>query len=158
MKYQKINEFDFANGEGVRLSIFVSGCEHRCAGCYNESTWDSNDGIDFTEETLRDVLTSLEQHDGLSLTGGDPLYPSNREAILRICKAVKERYPDKDIWMWSGYKLSHVYHLEIMNYIDVFIDGRYKRHQPTQKAWRGSDNQILYVRVNDELVIDEERN
>ncbi|AAQ64086.1 anaerobic NTP reductase small subunit [Vibrio phage KVP40] len=158
MKYQKINEFDFANGEGVRLSIFVSGCEHRCAGCYNESTWDPNDGIDFTEETLRDVLTSLEQHDGLSLTGGDPLYPGNREAILRICKAVKERYPDKDIWMWSGYKLSRVEHLEIMNYIDVFIDGRYKRHQPTQKAWRGSDNQILYVRVNDELVIDEERN
>ncbi|AUR85780.1 4Fe-4S single cluster domain protein [Vibrio phage 1.081.O._10N.286.52.C2] len=95
---------------------------------------------------------SLEAHDGLSLSGGDPLHPANRETILNICKSAKEKYPEKDIWLWSGYKLSSVYHLEIMNYIDVFIDGRYKRHQPTMKAWRGSDNQIMYTKVDGELV------
>ncbi|CAM0067557.1 anaerobic ribonucleotide reductase small subunit [Vibrio phage K567] len=152
MKYQAINEFDFANGEGVRLSIFVSGCIHRCAGCYNESTWDVNDGIEFTDETFRSVLSALEHHDGLSLSGGDPLHEDNRKVILDICRAAKELYPGKDIWLWSGYKYNSVYHLEIMNYIDVFIDGKYKRHQPTTKAWRGSDNQIMYVRVDDKLI------
>lgn len=154
MKYQKINEVDFANGEGVRLSIFVSGCIHRCAGCYNESTWDSNDGIEFTSDTLESVLDALEHHDGLSLSGGDPLHTENREQILEICKRAKARYPDKDIWLWSGYKYNSVYHLEIMNYIDVFIDGKYKRHQPTMKAWRGSDNQIMYRRIGDGMRMD----
>lgn len=147
MKYQKIEVCDFVNGEGCRLTLFVSGCEHRCKGCYNESTWDCDDGIEFTDETIDYIVTELDFHDGLSLSGGDPMHPSNREHIVELCKEVRRVWGDeKDIWMWTGYKYRHIKDHEIFNHIDVVIDGKYRHDLPTTKPFRGSDNQeLIYI-------------
>ena len=143
MKYHDIKDCDFSNGPGVRVTIFVAGCNHGCKGCYNESTWNPNSGIEFTNDTLNTILEALQDRDGLSLSGGDPMHPRNRKEILRIIKAVRNKYPEKDIWMWTGYKFEEVKHTEIVKLIDVVIDGRYEQDNPTTKPWRGSDNQEL---------------
>jgi anaerobic ribonucleoside-triphosphate reductase activating protein len=143
MNYDRYYTCDLVNGEGIRLTLFVTGCLHACAGCYNQSTWDRKAGRAFTPKVQQEILDQCARHDGLSLSGGDPLLPHNREAILGLCQAFKARFPDKDIWLWTGYTYEDVADLPIMAYVDVLIDGKFQQDRPTVLPWRGSDNQRL---------------
>lgn len=103
MKYADIKYYDIANGLGVRTSLFVSGCTHRCRGCFNENTWDFNYGNDFTEETIQEILESISPKyiSGLTLLGGEPMEPSNQRALLPLLEQFKKRFPEKNIWCYT---------------------------------------------------------
>ena len=145
MNYAAIKELDIANGPGVRVSLFVSGCRRHCKGCFNRETWDFNYGQEFTSETLQDLerLLSNEHVTGLSILGGDPCEPENREAVLDICKYVRKAFGDsKTIWMWSGYLWEDLKVLPVMKYIDVLVDGPFvERWKDLSLYFRGSQNQ-----------------
>lgn len=141
MNFDRYYTHDLVNGEGIRVTLFVTGCAHACVGCYNQSTWDRKSGLSFTAHIQQELLDACENHDGLSLSGGDPLHPANRDAILELCKAFKQRHPAKNIWLWTGYVYEEIAELDILKYIDVLIDGKYEQDQPTSLPWRGSGNQ-----------------
>lgn len=145
-RYAKYINCDLVNGKGVRCTLFFTGCSHGCKGCHNKSIWSPNVGHKVTEELIEQILDDLEYRDGLSLSGGDPLHYRNVRAATEICRRVKQRYPDKDIWLWTGYKLDDYRFrgLEIFTYLDVVIDGKYERNNPTHKPFRGSDNQRMW--------------
>ncbi len=143
MNYDRYYACDVVNGEGLRLTLFVTGCAHACPDCYNRSTWDRRAGQPFTEAVRDRILDLCAEHDGLSLSGGDPLFPANRTAVADLCRRFKQRYPDKDIWLWTGYRHEEVQHLPLLQDVDVLIDGPYLKDLPTTKPWRGSDNQRL---------------
>jgi anaerobic ribonucleoside-triphosphate reductase activating protein len=107
MNYGEIKKYDIANGEGVRVSLFVSGCTHHCKGCFNKETWDFSFGKPFTEETQASIMDALSHSyiDGLSLLGGEPFEPQNQRALLPFLKKVKQLFPDKNIWCYTGYTL-----------------------------------------------------
>jgi anaerobic ribonucleoside-triphosphate reductase activating protein len=143
MNYDRYYTCDVVNGEGLRVTLFVTGCEHACPGCYNTSCWNRLAGKPFTAEVRDRLLDLCGDHDGLSLSGGDPLLPANREAIADLCRRFKDRYPHKDIWLWTGYLYEEVEGLEWLRDVDVLIDGPYRQDLPTMLPWRGSDNQRL---------------
>lgn len=147
VNYHKIYTCDLSNGEGVRVSLFLSGCSHGCKGCYNTSTWNPKSGEPLTDEIIERILHECANHTGLSLTGGDPLYIRNRSTVLDVCRRFKSRYPEKDIWLWTGYRVEDIESdpivADIFRIVDVVIDGKYEEDNPTQKPWRGSDNQRL---------------
>lgn len=152
MNYQKIYKNDFVNGEGVRTTLFVSGCDHGCPGCYNKTTWNPRGGNPFTEETLEEILEATEPDyiSGLSLTGGDPLYEGNRAAIYNILFKFRKKFGDtKNVWMWTGYTLEEVNNDPLMSRIvglvDVLIDGKFEqdKYDPAL-AFRGSSNQVIH--------------
>lgn len=151
MNYQTIIKDDLINGEGVRCSLFVSGCSHCCAKCFNEKAWDYRSGQEFSTETIDTILAELSKPyiSGLSLLGGDPLMKKNIETILELCKIVKDTYPNKTIWCWSGYTLEEImdnHASPILEYIDVLVDGKFIEAEKNLKLpFRGSNNQrILY--------------
>lgn len=145
--YHKIYKCDLSNGEGVRITIFLSGCIHACEGCYNESTWNPKSGVPLDHETIELLLSDCAMHDGISFSGGDPLHTRNRETVLYISKRFKELYPNKDIWLWTGFEFDDIKNepivSEIFKLVDVVIDGKYDKTKPATKPWRGSDNQNL---------------
>lgn len=142
--YATIKPCDIANGPGVRVSIFLSGCTHHCFGCFNESAWDFNYGQEFTSSTL-DYVLSLLNHDyiqGLTLLGGEPL--DNEETSTWICKEVKKHFPNKDIWLYTGYTFEDKQSLEIMNYVDIVVDGKFVASlKDLMLKFRGSSNQRI---------------
>lgn len=143
MNFDRYYTCDLVNGEGVRVTLFVTGCAHACPGCHNRAIWNRRAGQPFTAAVRDRVLDLCETHDGLSLSGGDPLLPANRAAVADLCRRFKSRYPFKDIWMWTGYRYEDVRDLAWLRDVDVLIDGRYLRDQPTVEPWRGSGNQRL---------------
>ncbi len=154
MNYHHYYPIDVVNGEGTRCTLFVSGCEHKCVGCHNASTIKPESGHLYTEELEARILTDLGDarilRDGLSLSGGDPLYPGNLETVLRLVRKVKATYPHKDIWLWTGYTLANLNpaQQQIVDYVDVLIDGPYiQAERDISLAWRGSANQRVYRRV-----------
>ena len=144
MNYLKFTKDDMLNGRGVRLTLWVAGCNHECPKCQNPETWDPSAGKLFTALEGDDILRELSKDyiSGLTLTGGDPLFPANRITLTHICKVCKEKHPDKNIWCWTGYDYEQIKDLPIMEYIDVLIDGRFRPdlYDPKLK-WRGSSNQ-----------------
>ena len=144
MKYNKIRKMDISNGPGVRVSIFFQGCAFHCPNCFNPETWDFNGGKDFTDEVISHILelAAKDYISGLSILGGEPMHPKNIEGTLKLCKAFKDKFKDKTIWIWTGYLFEDLKDKEILNYIDVLVDGRFKEEEysPTIK-WRGSKNQ-----------------
>lgn len=159
MNYSAYYDTDVINGEGTRCTLFVSGCSHGCKGCYNESTWNPNSGKQFTEAMLDQIIADLKdtriKRQGLSLSGGDPLYHRNLPEILLIIRRVKEECPDKDIWLWSGYTLEEIkkntkgmdwiYRKAIVDLVDVFIDGKFEQDKKDPGlAFRGSSNQLIH--------------
>ena len=144
MRYNVIRKMDISNGPGVRVSIFMQGCEFHCKNCFNPETWDFEGGQEFTEETIHKVLDLCQKNEikGLSILGGEPMHPANIEGTTKLAKAFKEKYPDKTIWAWSGFEFEDLKDKEVFHYIDVLVDGQYKDelHDPTLK-WKGSSNQ-----------------
>ena len=145
MRYNVIRKMDISNGPGVRVSVFMQGCAFHCKNCFNPETWDFDGGKEFSQSTINEVLDLCDkpQVKGLSILGGEPMHPNNIEATTKLAKAFKERFPDKNIWAWSGFKFDEdLKDKEVMKYIDVLVDGRYvdELHNPMLK-WRGSSNQ-----------------
>ena len=144
MRYNVIRKMDISNGPGVRVSIFMQGCQFHCKNCFNPETWEFEGGKEFTEETIQKVLDLCQENEikGLSILGGEPMHPTNIEGTTKLAKAFKEKYPDKTIWAWSGFKFEDLKDKDVFQYIDVLVDGQYKDelHDPTLK-WRGSSNQ-----------------
>ncbi|WP_281648706.1 anaerobic ribonucleoside-triphosphate reductase-activating protein [Parendozoicomonas sp. Alg238-R29] len=158
MNYHNYYPLDVVNGEGTRCVLFVSGCEHKCVGCHNASTIKPDSGYPYTEELeqkiLKDLGDSRIHRDGLSLSGGDPLYPGNLEDIGRLVRRAKEMYPEKDIWMWTGYEVQDLNEEQkaVVEYVDVLIDGPYVQEKRSLNLpWRGSSNQRILRRCEGQL-------
>lgn len=156
MNYAAIKKRDIANGIGVRVSLFVSGCTHHCKNCFNRETWDFSFGEKFTEDTENLIFEYLSPSfvNGLSLLGGEPFEPQNQAVLTKFLKKVKEKYPDKDIWCYTGYLFDKEllnesrarceYTDEMLSYIDVLVDGRYIEEQKDiSLQFRGSKNQRI---------------
>ena len=154
MNYGTIKEYDIANGQGVRISLFVSGCTNHCPYCFQPETWDFDYGQPYTKETEKKILDFLQNDfiQGLSLLGGDPFEFSNQEVLVQLCRKAKEKYPQKDIWAWTGFLLDQDLldggkrHREVtdelLSYIDVLVDGPFIQEKKNiQLAFRGSENQ-----------------
>jgi len=156
MNYADIKQYDVANGIGVRVSLFVSGCTHHCKGCFNKETWDFNYGKPFTREAIDRIIAFMEPSyvAGLTVLGGEPFEPQNQEAVLELLKQVKQEYPDKTIWCFSGYlfdkdiveqmaKESETTR-ELLKLIDVIVDGEFVESLKNLKIrFRGSSNQRI---------------
>lgn len=156
VNYAAIKQYDVANGPGVRVSLFVSGCTHHCKNCFNEETWDFDYGSPYTEAETARILEYLKPDyvAGLSVLGGEPFEPSNQEGVLPLLRAVKEAYPDKDIWCYSGYLFDRqiveemceksAVTREMLSYIDILVDGRFVEEKKNLKLrFRGSENQRI---------------
>lgn len=146
MRYNKIRKMDISDGPGVRVSVFLQGCEFNCKNCFNPETHDFNGGKELTPEVIDSIieLGDNENVKGLSILGGEPMHPKNLEATRTIAKAFKEKYPKKDVWVWSGFTWENYLskQTDTLKYIDVLVDGQYvdDLHNPLLK-WRGSSNQ-----------------
>ena len=144
MRYNKIREMDISDGPGIRVSIFMQGCVFHCKNCFNPETWDFTKGEEFTDEVIEHVLDlcKADHIEGLSILGGEPMHPKNREGTILLAKRFKERYPKKTVWVWTGYLFDDIKDTEGIDNIDVIVDGRYKDelHDFLLK-WRGSSNQ-----------------
>ncbi|QOI71077.1 putative anaerobic ribonucleoside-triphosphate reductase-activating protein [Erwinia phage pEa_SNUABM_47] len=155
MNYQTIVKDDLINGTGVRVSLYVSGCSHGCAGCFNESAWDYRSGTPFSTEQINDIRIELSKSyvEGLTLLGGDPLMPKNIDTVLELCRIVKEEFPDKNIWCWTGYTLEQVlsnHAHDALQYIDVLVDGKFEEELKNLKlSFRGSENQRVLFKGKD---------
>ena len=145
MRYNKIRKMDISNGPGVRISIFMQGCTFNCKECFNPETHSFEGGKEFTDETIDRVieLCQNENINGLSILGGEPLHPKNIEGTTKLVKTFKEKLPNKNVWIWSGFSFDgDLKDKEVLKYTDVLVDGRYvdELRNPTLK-WRGSENQ-----------------
>ena len=145
MRYNLIRKMDISNGPGVRVSVFMQGCSFHCKNCFNPETWNFEGGKEFTDDTINQVLelSDKEEIKGLSILGGEPMHPKNIEGTTKLAKAFKEKYPNKNIWVWSGFRFDQdLKDKEVLKYIDVLVDGQYKDelHDFTLK-WKGSSNQ-----------------
>lgn len=141
---------DFINGEGVRTSLWVSGCSHKCKGCFNQKAWSYRYGKEFTDEDMESLKKDLSRNfiSGLSIMGGEPLDPENIDVVKRIIKEVKSCFGEsKDIMVWTGYLFEDLDE-EIKKHVDLIMDGKYDENKPTTKRFRGSDNQRLWKKVN----------
>lgn len=156
MKYADIKKSDIANGLGVRVSIFVSGCTHHCRGCFNQKAWDFNYGKEFNEEATNKIIKELDKPyiSGLSILGGEPLEYVNQQGLLPLVKKIKEKFPQKDIWCYTGYKfeediLDNMYKKwketpELLSYIDVIVDGKFEEeNKKVGLRFKGSTNQRI---------------
>ncbi len=163
MNYATIKKYDVANGPGVRVSLFVSGCTHHCPGCFNAETWDFNYGEPFDSEVMNEIIKALEPSyiRGFTLLGGEPFEYANQQGVLPLLKEIKHRFPHKDIWCFTGYDfekdllgdmvIKWPETSEMLSYIDVLIDGEFKQDlRDLTLRFRGSSNQRI-IRVQESL-------
>ena len=158
MNYASIVRADIANGEGFRVSLFVTGCLRNCPGCFNKQAQDPAFGKLFDDEAKEKIFAELDNEwcKGLSVLGGEPMsrLSDNRAQVIAFCKEVKEKYPDKDIWMWSGYTMEELMSMpdtkEIFKYIDVLVDGPFVQEKKDLSIpFRGSSNQRILHKGTD---------
>ena len=158
MNYGAIKKCDVANGEGIRTTLFVSGCRNRCRGCFQPETWDFNYGSPFTDEVAEEIFATLDNPSvrGLTILGGEPMEPENQEEILPLLRELKRRFPDKTVWLYTGNLYeeltgeagAHPKNLEItaelLSYVDILVDGRYiEEEKSLGLRFRGSKNQRI---------------
>ncbi len=156
MNYGAIKKYDIANGLGVRVSLFVSGCTHYCKGCFNKETWDFNYGKVYNEDTKKEILKALSPSHitGLTLIGGEPMEPVNQRVLVKLAKTVKENFPQKNIWCYTGYTLEKDLLAEsrarcevtdeLLSYIDILVDGEFEEDKRNlMLKFRGSENQRI---------------
>ena len=144
MRYHNITHDDMLNGEGLRVVLWVAGCNHCCKGCQNPQTWDPEGGLLFDDAARTEIFEQLDKDyiSGLTFSGGDPLFPSNRIEIRRIAETVREKYPDKTIWLYTGYRWEDVLHYPVMQLVDVVVDGEFEQDTAdVNLLWKGSANQ-----------------
>ncbi len=154
MNYAAIKPRDIANGPGIRVSLFVSGCRHHCKGCFNPETWSFSYGEEYTPQVQERILTAMEKPyiRGLTLLGGEPFEPENQPHVLGLVKAVRERFPGKTVWCYSGYTLEtdilagklgpKDITMELLSNLDVLVDGEFhEKEKNPQLRFRGSENQ-----------------
>lgn len=144
MRYNTIRQLDIANGKGCRVSLFVQGCSFNCPGCFNTVAKDFSGGKEFTDQTMQLLLelASPPHISGLSILGGEPLHPQNRKDVLEVVKKFKSQYPDKNVWLWTGYSWEDVAEDVIGSGVDVIVDGLFKEElKDLRLKYRGSSNQ-----------------
>ncbi len=149
MNYATIKKNDIANGKGVRVSLFVCGCRHHCKGCFNREAWDFDYGEPFTEKTAEEIFCALEPNyiEGLSLLGGEPMEPENRKELLPFLEEFDRRFPNKNLWCYTGFTLEELLDTDASNllpHIDVLVDGKFIEEQKNHALlFRGSANQRI---------------
>lgn len=152
MNYATIKKNDIANGPGIRVSLFVSGCRHRCKNCFNSEAWDFNYGNKFTDDTIDEIITALKPDyvEGLSLLGGEPFEPENREGLIKLLEAMREKLPNKNIWCYTGFTFEddllngNETVKKMLSMIDVLVDGKFVEElKDASLIFRGSSNQNI---------------
>lgn len=155
MNYHNITTEDMLNGDGLRTVLWVAGCNHHCPFCQNPETHDPCSGIEFDNDAYKELVEDLSKNyiSGLTLSGGDPLYEGNRETLTELVKDIKEHFPKKTIWCYTGFDYEEVKDLEIMQYIDVLVDGKFiEALKDNNLHWKGSSNQrVIDVRETREV-------
>lgn len=144
MRYHNITTDDMLNGDGLRTVLWVAGCTHRCEGCHNPITWDIDGGIPFDEAAEQELFEKLSADyiSGLTFSGGDPLHPRNRDEVTRLARKCREEFPDKTIWLYTGYRWDEIEALDIVPLLDVVVDGEFvKSLLDARLHWKGSSNQ-----------------
>ena len=141
----KIKRYCISNGEGLRTAIFFSGCDFHCPGCFNYELQDPNYGKKYSSEIEKEIFNTINEHiAGISILGGEPLSKYNLETVTQLCSNFKEKFPNKTIWLWTGYTIEEIKTLPILNYIDVLIDGQFKQDEYEYGLlWRGRRNQRI---------------
>lgn len=150
MKYLNILDCSIADGEGVRVVLFVSGCSHHCKGCQNPESWNCNNGKEFTNETKQKLFELLDRDyiDGITYSGGDPLFMTNVETITNLAEEIREKFPNKTQWLYTGFEYKYIEELSIMKYLDVVVDGEYiEELRDITLPFRGSSNQNI-IKLN----------
>ena len=138
MRYHNITKDDMLNGEGLRTVLWVAGCSHNCPGCHNPVTWDVRGGLPFDGAAKEELFAELEK----DYSGGDPLHPANREGIAALAREIRDRYPEKTIWLYTGYDWEQICGLPLLKNIDVVVDGEFIQAQKDNRLhWKGSANQ-----------------
>lgn len=141
------------NGDGLRVVLWVAGCEHHCKNCQNPITWDINGGLELTLHEVKEIFLELRKPhvSGITFSGGDPLHPMNREEIFLLAKWIKSKFPDKTIWLYTGYLFEQVKDLPVMEYIDVLVDGPFIQDlADVTYKWAGSTNQNVWRKIKGE--------
>ena len=155
MRYHNITKDDMLNGDGLRVVLWVAGCEHCCEECHNPVTWDINDGLTFDDDAKNEIFEQLKHSyiSGITLSGGDPLHPGNREDIGKLIDEIKKNYPTKTIWLYTGYEWNEIKDLPFISKTDVVVDGKYEDGlRDIKLMWRGSSNQkVIDVKKSLEL-------
>lgn len=150
MRYHNITKDDMRNGNGLRVVLWVAGCSHCCKGCHNPITWDPNGGLLFDENAKNEIFDQLSKPyiSGITFSGGDPLHAANRLDVRSLMEDIKEKFPDKTIWLYTGDSWEHIYHYSLMEHVDVVVDGEFCMDLLDVKLlWKGSKNQrVIDVR------------
>lgn len=157
MRYHNITKDDMLNGDGLRVVLWVAGCSHACPGCHNPVTWDAEGGLPFDEEAKQEIFAELDKDyvSGITFSGGDPLHEANIMGATALAKEIREKYPDKTIWLYTGYVWKEVKNLEIVKYLDVLVDGEFEEDKKDNTLhWKGSANQFV-IDVKNTLKIGE---
>ena len=144
MRYHNITKDDMLNGDGLRVVLWLAGCTRCCKECHNPITWDPDGGILFDDAAKKEIFSQLEKPyiQGITFSGGDPLHSSNRLDVRELMEEIRQKYPDKTIWLYTGDSWEDVLHYPIMKYVDVLVDGEFKIDQKdTKLLWKGSSNQ-----------------
>lgn len=144
MRYHNITHDDMLNGDGLRVVLWVAGCDHCCKGCQNPTTWDPEGGLLFDEAAKQEIFEQLDKSyiSGLTFSGGDPLFSANRTAVRQLAEEVRAKYPDKTIWLYTGFTWEAVCNDPVMQYVDVLVDGEFQQETfDANLLWKGSANQ-----------------
>lgn len=158
MRFSKIKNNDIVNGIGITLSVWTQGCPHRCKGCFNKETWDFNSGKEFTNDDLNYIISNIDSFNvkrNLSVLGGEPLCPQNVEGVINLCREFKKVYPDKLIYLWTGYTIEEFNQKQkqILEYVDFIIDGKFEEAKKNLNLkLRGSSNQRILDVKNNEFI------
>ena len=144
MRYHNITKDDMKNGDGLRVVLWVAGCLHRCRECQNPCTWDPEGGLPFDESAKQEIFDQLDKSyiSGITFSGGDPLHPANRAYVEDLCKEIKDKYPNKTIWLYTGDSWEGICDYSLMKYVDVCVDGEFVvEKKDVTLMWKGSSNQ-----------------
>lgn len=144
MRYHNITKDDMLNGDGLRVVLWVAGCSHCCKECQNPVTWDPAGGLPFDDEAKQEIFQQLDKSyiSGITFSGGDPLHAANRLDARNLMAEIKQKYPDKTIWLYTGDSWENIMHYAIMQYVDVVVDGEFQVDKKDNKLlWKGSSNQ-----------------
>ncbi len=144
MRYHNITKADMLNGDGLRVVLWLSGCDHCCEGCQNPLTWDPEGGLPFDEAAKQEIFEQLELSyiSGITFSGGDPLHTANMSGVRELIDEIRERFPDKTVWLYTGSSWEEIYKLPVIQNVDVVVDGEFVLAQKDVKLlWKGSANQ-----------------